>query len=427
MTSVEALLERRYRVLGRHSPLFYDRPLQLVRGEGVWLWDHEGRRYLDAYNNVPHVGHCHPHVVQAIAQQAATLNTHTRYLHEGIVAYAERLTATFDPSLSMVMLACSGSEANELALRIANLTTGGEGILCTNFAYHGNTRAVAQIGTVFPPPGGFGPHIRALSPPDSYRGLHGLSGDALEDAYVEEVRAAIDSLQANGIRLAAMLICTLYSSEGLPNVPPGFMRRAVELVRKAGGLYIADEVQGGFGRTGRYMWGHQYYGVVPDLVTLGKPMANGHPVSGVVGRADLMQKFASQVMYFNTFGGNPVSCAAANAVLDVIEKEKLQENARNVGDYVVAGLERLKQRHGLIGEVRGKGLFFAVDLVRDRRSREPAGAEAKRVINAMRERGVLISRIGPKDNILKIRPPMPFKPEHADLLLATLDEVLTAL
>jgi 4-aminobutyrate aminotransferase-like enzyme len=425
--SIDALLERRYRVLGRNSPLFYERPLHLVRGAGVWLWDEAGRRYLDAYNNVPHVGHCHPHVVQAIARQAATLNTHTRYLHEGIVAYAERLTATFDPSLSMLMLACTGSEANELALRIANVTSGGEGVICTNFAYHGNTRAVAQISTVFPPPEGFGPHIRAIPPPDSYRGLRGLTGAALEDAYVEEVHAAIESLAANGIRLAAMLVCTLFSSEGLPNVPPGFMRRAVDLVRRAGGLYIADEVQGGFGRTGRHMWGHEQYGVVPDLVTLGKPMGNGHPISGVVGRADLIQEFGGKVMYFNTFGGNPVSCAAASAVLDVLESEKLQQNACVIGDYLVSGLGRLAERHSIIGEVRGKGMFFAVDLVRDRATRAPAGAEAKRVINMMRDRGVLVSRIGPHDNILKIRPPMPFAKEHADLLLATLDDVLNGL
>jgi 4-aminobutyrate aminotransferase-like enzyme len=418
------LLERRFRVLGPKAPLFYERPLHLVRGEDVWLWDDEGRRYLDAYNNVPHVGHCHPHVVEAIARQSALLNIHTRYLHEGIVAYAERLIATFDPSLSMLMLACTGSEANELALRIANVTTGGAGVICTNFAYHGNTKAVAQISTVFPPPEGFGPHIRAIPPPDAYRGLRGLTGDALEDAYVSEVRLAIESLQANGIQLAAMLICTLFSSEGLPNVPPGFMRRVVELVHNAGGLYIADEVQGGFGRTGRYMWGHEQYSVVPDLVTLGKPMGNGHPISGVVGRADLIQKFTDRTMYFNTFAGNPVSCAAANAVLDVLEREQLQANARIVGDYVVAGLQRLASRHPIIGDVRGKGMFFAVELVSDRGTREPATAEAQRIINAMRENGVLISRIGPHDNVLKIRPPMPFAQAHADLLLDTLDRVL---
>jgi 4-aminobutyrate aminotransferase-like enzyme len=422
--SIDVLLERRYRVLGRNSPLFYERPLHIVRGEGVWLWDHDGRRYLDAYNNVPHVGHCHPHVVQAIARQAATLNTHTRYLHEGIISYAERLLATFDPSLSMLMLACTGSEANELALRIANVTTGNTGVICTNFAYHGNTAAVAQISTVFPPPEGFAPHVRAIPPPDVYRGLRGLTGQALEDAYVDEVRAAIESLGAAGIRLAAMLVCTMFSSEGLPEVPTGFVRRAVELVRRAGGIYIADEVQGGFGRTGRHMWGHGQYGVVPDLVTLGKPMGNGHPISGVVGRGDLLRDFGGKVMYFNTYGGNPVACAAANAVLDVLDSEGLQENARSIGDYLVAGLKELAQRHPVIGDVRGRGLFFAVDLVRDRGTREPAAGEAKRTINAMRERGILISRIGPHDNVLKIRPPMPFGREHADLLLAALDEVL---
>ena len=425
--STAALLERRYRVLGRHSPLFYERPLEIVRGEGVWLWDADGKRYLDAYNNVPHVGHCHPHVVEAIARQAAKLNTHTRYLHESVVSYAERLTATFDPALSSLMMACTGSEANELALRIAKVTTGGEGVICTNCAYHGNTREVAQISTWFAPPEGRAPWIRAVNPPDGYRGIRGLTGQALEDAYVAEIEEAIASLKTSGIGLAAMLIGTVYSSEGLPDVPPQFMRRAVERVRQAGGLFIADEVQGGFGRTGRHMWGHERFGVVPDLVTLGKPMGNGHPVSGVVLGAELLDSFSSRAMYFNTFGGNPVSAAAAHAVLDVLEREKLRENAVAVGEYVVASLRRLAERHAIIGDVRGLGMFFAVDLVRDRRTKEPATAEAKRIINTMRDRGILISRIGPKDNVLKIRPPMPFSREHADLLLATLDDVLGTL
>jgi 4-aminobutyrate aminotransferase-like enzyme len=223
-----------------------------------------------------------------------------------------------------------------------------------------------------------------------------------------------------------MLICTVYSSEGLLNVPPNYMRRAVELVRKAGGLYIADEVQGGFGRTGSHMWGHERYGVVPDLVTMGKPMGNGFPVAGVVGRADPIQRFTDKVMYFNTFAGNPVACAAANAVLDVLENERLMENACVVGDYVVSGLNKLGAKHEAIGEVRGRGMFFGVELVRDRATKEPDGAEAKRIINAMRNRGILISRIGPHDNVLKIRPPMVFTKEHADLLLGTLDEVLAS-
>jgi 4-aminobutyrate aminotransferase-like enzyme len=422
--STDDLLARRFRVLGRASPLFYDRPLHIVRGEGVWLHDDEGRRYLDAYNNVPHVGHCHPHVVEAIARQAATLNTHTRYLHEGIVAYAERLTATFDPELSMAIFACTGSEANEIALRMARVCTGGTGVLCTSFAYHGNTQAVAQISTVFPPVEGFGPHIRAIPPPDSYRALRGLEGEALAQAYAYEVGAAIDSLRAKGIRLSALLVDTIFSSEGMLEAPPGFMRRAVELVRASGGLYIADEVQPGFGRTGEHMWGYQLHGVVPDIVTLGKPMGNGHPISGVVARAALVEEFGAKVMYFNTFGGNPVSAAAANAVLDVLERERLQENARAVGRHLLEGFQRLASRHAIVGDVRGRGLFFGVELVRDRATREPATAETKRIVNAMRERGVLISRIGPHDNVLKIRPPMPFSKEDADLLLATLDEAL---
>ena len=426
MTTAE-LLERRFRVLGRGSPLFYDQPLHIVRGEGVWLYDADGRRYLDAYNNVPHVGHCHPHVVEAIARQAATLNTHTRYLHEGIVTYAERLTSLFDRELSMAFIACTGSEANEIALRMATVCTGHRGILCTKFAYHGNTTAVAQISTVFPPPEGPGPHIRAITAPDSYRDPRGPDGALSPVAWLAEIEAACASLQASGQGVAAILIDTILSSEGLPALPAEFVARAVAIVRAAGGVYIADEVQPGFGRTGSHWWGYQRHGVVPDIVTLGKPMANGHPVSGVVARAELATEFAAKVMYFNTFGGNPVSCAAANAVLDVLEREELRENARVVGEYALAGLARLKDRHDIIGDVRGQGLFFGAELVTDRRSKAPATAETKRVVNAMRERGVLVSRIGVHDNVLKIRPPMPFSKENADLLLATLDDVLRAL
>jgi 4-aminobutyrate aminotransferase-like enzyme len=424
MSTTEELLQRRYRVLGRGSPLFYDKPLHLVRGEGVWLYDAEGRRYLDAYNNVPHVGHCHPHVVEAIARQAATLNTHTRYLHEGIVRYAERLTATFDPELTMMFLACTGSEANEIAMRMATVCTGHRGIICTRFAYHGNTTAVAQISTVFPPPEGMGEHIRAVPVPDSYRDSRDAAGALLPDAWLQSIESACESLRTSGQGVAAILVDTIFSSEGLPELPPEFMTKAVEIVRRAGGIYIADEVQPGFGRTGAHMWGYQRYGVVPDVVTLGKPMANGHPVSGVVARAELATEFARRVMYFNTFGGNPVSCAAAEAVLDVLEKERLQENARVVGDYALGGLRRLMSKHDLIGDVRGRGLFFGAELVKDRRNRTPATDETRRIVNTMREHGVLISRIGVHDNVLKIRPPMPFSKDNADLLLSTLDDAL---
>lgn len=418
------LLRRRYRLLGDGSPLHYKRPLHIVRGEGVWLYDSEGRRYLDAYNNVPHVGHCHPKVVEAIARQAATLNVHTRYLHESIIEYAERLVATFDPELSMVILACTGSEANEIALRMARLCTGNRGILCTSFAYHGNTAAVAQISPVFPPPEGHGQEAQWLTPPDSYRGLRNSGGMLRPQYWLDAIQCACDSLRASGQGVAGMIFDTIFSSEGSPVLPREFIADAADIVRRAGGLYIADEVQPGFGRMGSHMWGYEHYGVVPDIVTLGKPMANGHPISGVVARASLASEFAEQIKYFNTFAGNPVSCAAANAVLDVLEDEQLQQNAREVGACAIAGLARLAVKHEILGDIRGRGLFLAVELVKDRVTKAPAEEETRRVVNAMRERGVLIGWTGMHGNVLKIRPPMPFSGENADLLLSTLDDVL---
>ncbi|HEX2139150.1 MAG TPA: aminotransferase class III-fold pyridoxal phosphate-dependent enzyme [Woeseiaceae bacterium] len=425
--STDDLLQRRYRLLGEGSPLFYDRPLHIVRGDGVWLFEADGRRYLDAYNNVPHVGHCHPRVVDAIARQAATLNIHTRYLHENILEYAERLTATFDESLSMVLFACTGSEANDVAMQMARLCTGNQGFIATDFAYHGNTTAVWTVSSFFTGSEERGPGVRTVPAPDSYRVPAGLDGADLGEAYARTVKEAVDALEAAGAGVAGIIFDTIYSSEGLPHVPAGYVDQAIEHVRAAGGLYIADEVQPGFGRMGDHLWGYQHYGVVPDIVTLGKPMGNGHPISGVVARPDLVQEFGSSRMYFNTFGGNPVSCAAALAVLDVLEEEKLVAHAREVGEYVQHALRELQQRHSLIGDIRGRGLFFGAELVRDRETLEPATTEARRLVNAMREQGVLISRIGKHDNILKMRPPMPFAKEHADLLVSVLDDCLKEL
>lgn len=425
--TTETLLERRQRVLGKHSPLFYDRPLQFVRGEGVWLFDNDGKRYLDAYNNVPHVGHCHPRVVAALSRQAATLNTHTRYLDETVVNYAERLVATFDDSLSNVFLTCTGTEANELALRIARECTGGQGIIATAFAYHGNSAAVSQISSVFTPAEKRGPFVRTIPVLDPYRERGGRDDETLASDYARDVRNAIEDFERNGVKFAGLLICTAFSSEGLPTVPPAYLSKVVDIVHNAGGLFIADEVQAGFGRFGSHMWGHQVLGGLPDIVTMGKPMGNGHPLAGVVTRPDLMEEFTSQNMYFNTFGGNPVSAAVGLAVLDVLKDEQLLENARDVGDYVIAGLRKLQQKHPIIGDVRGRGMFFAVEMVKDRATQEPAGAETKRIVNTMRDRGVLISRIGIHDNILKIRPPMVFSRQNADLLLRTLDDVMTGL
>jgi 4-aminobutyrate aminotransferase-like enzyme len=425
--STQSLLERRYRVLGRRSPLFYDTPLHLVRGEGVWVYDADGRRYLDAYNNVPHVGHCHPRVVAALHRQAGTLNTHTRYLDENVVAYAERLVSLFDRQLSMAVFCCTGSEANELALRIARDCSGGLGIIATDWAYHGNTAAVMQVSSLFTPPSARGPYVRTVPVMDPYRDRGGRSDTELAAAYADEVKRAIEGFAADGIRFAGLLFCTAFSSEGLPTVPAGFMAKALAHVHAAGGFFIADEVQAGFGRLGSHMWGHQRLGVVPDIVTLGKPMGNGHPLAGVVARPELINAFTERNMYFNTFGGNPVSAAVGSAVLDVLEDERLVEHAVRLGRYTLERLGALQERHPLIGDVRGSGMFFAVELVSDRGSKTPATADTRRVVNGMYERGVLLSRIGPHDNILKIRPPMPFSRQNADLLVDTLDAVLASL
>ncbi len=424
----KALLERRQRVLGARAPLFYDQPLHLVEGKGVWLYDAEGRRYLDAYNNVPHVGHCHERVTEAIARQAGKLNTSTRYLHENVVAYGERLVSTFDEALSMVMFCCTGSEANELALRIARETTGNMGIICTALSYHGNTAAVVQVSSFLSSAEQRGRYVRTIPVIDPYRERGDLSDDELATLYAAQVQAAIDAFHADGVGVAGILMCSGLSCEGLPNVPAGYMARAVELVRRAGGVYISDEVQGGFGRFGTHFWGHQKLGVTPDLVTMGKPMGNGHPIGGVVARRELVEAFTEKnPMYFNTFAGNPVSCAAGMAVLDVLADERLQENATTVGQYVMEHLHALERKYDVIGDVRGSGLFFAVEIVTDKRSKTAAGSVAKRIVNAMCERGVLISRIGTHDNILKIRPPMPFAKEHADQLVETFDAVLASL
>ena len=425
MTMNTQLLERRYRLLGAGAPLFYNEPVHIVRGEGVWLYDADGKKYLDVYNNVPNVGHCHPHVVEALYKQSQTLNVHNRYLHELVLEYAERLTALHDDSLSMAFIVCTGSEANEIALRMARQATGNQGIICTNCAYHGNTTAVDELATYFH--GGTSPstNVKAVPFPESYRPLDGLPGEALAAAYSDKVKQAIDEFEQEGIGCAGMLFCTLFSGEGLPDVPPGYMEQAIGHVRSAGGLYIADEVQAGFARSGEKMWGYRLSGVTPDIVTMGKPMGNGHPVAGVVARADLVNGFREQVMYFNTFGGNPVQCAVGMAVLDVIEQENLQENALVVGEYIRDGLRALQSEHELIGDVRGRGLFIGVELVTDREAKTPATAQAKTIVNAMKEKGVLISNIGMYDNVLKMRPPLPFSKDNADLLLAVLEEVLT--
>ncbi len=412
------LLARRERALGASYRLFYEEPFAPVRGEGVWLYDKDNTAYLDAYNNVASIGHCHPAVVAAIAEQSAQLNTHTRYLHPSIVDYAEDLLSEFPEPLDNMTMTCTGSEANDLALRIARCHSGGTGIIVTRWAYHGVTSALAEISPSLATGLPTASHVRLVDAPDSYR----KKGD-----FVASVKAALQDMQAQGIKPAALLLDSIFSSDGVFSPANGELAAAAQCVRDAGGLYIADEVQPGFGRTGGQRWGFARDNVIPDLVTLGKPMGNGHPVAAVVGRSALFDQFGRQQRYFNTYGGNPVSCRAAHAVLRVLREEDLQANASRVGDYLKQGLQTLAQRHQLIGDIRGEGLFIGVELVTDRYTQAPATACAASVVNGLRRRQVLISATGPKANILKIRPPLVFAKEHADLLLERLDLTLNDL
>jgi 4-aminobutyrate aminotransferase-like enzyme len=423
-----SVLARRFAALGQRSPLFYDEPLQVTRAEGVWLYDATGRAYLDAYNNVPHVGHCHPRVVDALCRQASRLNTHTRYVDESVVSYAEQLLREFEPPLSRLFFTCTGSESNELALRIARECTGHQGVITTSHAYHGNTAAVAEISSAFTPIGKRGPRTRTVPVIDPYRERGSQSDAELTAAYLEDARRAIVDLQDRGIGLAAILFCTALSSEGLPALPAGYLQGLAELAHAAGGLFIADEVQAGFGRLGASMWGYALHGVRPDVVTLGKPMGNGHPLGAVITTPELMEEFSRQTMYFNTFAGNQVSCAAGMAVLDVLREEGLLENARTVGNDLRRRLGSLQQKWPSIGDVRGHGLFIGVDIIDAGNAlRNAAPAMARNIVNAMREEGVLVSRTGPCDNVLKIRPPMPFSVANAEQLTQTLESVLKRL
>jgi 4-aminobutyrate aminotransferase-like enzyme len=414
------LMGRRERVLGPAYRLFYEHPVHFVRGEGVWLFDPDNNAYLDAYNNVASTGHSHPRVVKALAGQAAMLNTHTRYLSESVVEYAERLTALFPAPLTQAMFTCTGSEANDLALRIARAHTGGVGVIVTKNAYHGVTQAVAELSPSLGPLVAPGSHVRTVPAPDSYRGNADIGA-----AFAAAVRAAMGDLRRAGFRVAALLVDTVFSSDGVFTHPEGFLQQAVAEIRKAGGLFIADEVQAGFGRTGRTMWGFQRHGVVPDIVTLGKPMGAGHPMAGVVAGPELIAVFGKRSRYFNTFGGNPVSCAVGMAVLDVIEDEDLMTNAAETGEHLKRGLRAIASRCERIGDVRGAGLFIGVELVRDAETRAPAPELASQLVNTLRERRILISTTGLHGNVLKIRPPLVFSKKHADVLLEAIDGVLT--
>ncbi|MFF0923565.1 aspartate aminotransferase family protein [Rhizobium leguminosarum] len=419
----QALIKRRDKVLGPAYRLFYERPLHIVKGEGIWLFDAQGNRYLDAYNNVASMGHCHPKVVDAVTKQTALLNTHTRYLHESIIEYAERLTATFPAELSQAMFTCTGSEANDLAVRIARYVTGGTGIIATSLAYHGLTSAVAEFSPSLGEFVNLGEHVRTVAAPDSYR----YSREDQMVKFGRDVEAAIADMKRHGIKPAMLIADSIFSSDGIVSDPKGFLKPAVDAIHAAGGLFVADEVQPGFGRTGETMWGFERHGVLPDMVTLGKPMGNGFPMAGLVVKPEIVSEFGAQARYFNTFGGNPVAAAAGAAVLDVIQGEGLQQSALEVGRFMLDALQDLSQEFKQIGDVRGTGLFIGVEIVSDRSDKKADADATTRIVNGLRERRVLISASGPSANVLKIRPPLVFSQANAELLLGELRETLLAL
>ena len=421
------ILDTRREHLGGSLSIAYRRPLTIVRGWMQHLYDDTGRIFLDAVNNVPHVGHSHPQVVRAAQRQMALLNTNTRYLHPLLARYIERLAATMPPSLSVVYVVNSGSEANELALRLARTHTGRKDLLVLDNAYHGHTSTLVDISPYkFAGPGGGGAadFVHTVIMPDPYRGPYRGYGVESGAAYARDVQVKIVAARAQGREIAAFICESLLGCGGQIVLPDGYLHAAYRAMRAAGGVCIADEVQVGFGRVGTHRWGFETQGVTPDIVTLGKPIGNGHPLAAVITTPEIAASFANGMEYFNTFGGNPVSCAVGLAVLDVIETEQLQQRALVVGEHLRAGLRDLQARHPIIGDVRGLGMFIGVELIRDHETLAPADAEASYIAERMKDHGILIGTDGPLHNVLKIKPPLAFTTNNADRLVATLDRVL---
>jgi 4-aminobutyrate aminotransferase-like enzyme len=425
--SSEEILVIRDRSFGKNLSIAYDKPLKIVRGKGQYLYSEDGQPYLDGVNNVCHVGHCHPHVTAAGQRQMPVLNTNTRYLHDNIVAYGQRLLKKFPESLSVCFFVCTGSEANELALRMARTYTGQQNVITVDGAYHGNSQALIDVSPYkHNGPGGCGapPWVQTVVMPDGYRGPHKGTAAASGARYAEYVREAIDRIHADGKRLAAFICESILGCGGQVVLPASYLKEAFKHVRAARGVCIVDEVQVGFGRVGTHFWAFETQGVVPDIVTLGKPMGNGHPLAAVITTPEIADAFSNGMEYFNTFGGNPVSCAIGMAVLDVIENEGLQENAQKAGARLLEGLKKCMDRYPLIGDVRGLGLYVGVELVTDRRTLDPAPGHADYIINRMKDYGILISIDGPSYNVLKLKPPIVFTEKNADQVVAALDKIL---
>lgn len=423
----EEILKIRERHLGKSLSVSYKKPLKIVRGAMQYLYDHTGRAYLDTVNNVCHVGHCHPRVVKAGQEQMAVLNTNTRYLHDNIVEYAQRLTAALPEPLSVCFFVNSGSEANELALRLARTHTRSTDFIVIDHAYHGNTNDIIEISPYkFDGPGGIGapPHVHKTIIPDCYRGAYKYNDPDAGGKYAQDVLRIGGELKQQGKTPAAFIHESIMSVAGQIFFPGGYLKESYKYARELGAVCIADEVQVGFGRVGTHMWAFETQGVVPDIVTLGKPIGNGHPLAAVITTPGIAGSFNNGMEYFNTFGGNPVSCAIGLAVLDVIRDEKLRENALKVGGYLKKRLEQLKEKHSLIGDVRGMGLFIGIELVLDRETLVPAVDQAYYIAERMKEEGILTSVDGPFYNVLKFKPPMVFTEADADLYADTMDGIL---
>jgi 4-aminobutyrate aminotransferase-like enzyme len=423
----KSLLQRRARAMGPSYKLFYRQPVHLVKGEGVWLFDADGKRYLDCYNNVASVGHCHPQVVAALSEQAAKLNTHTRYLHENVVNYAERLGATLPGDLSVCMFVCTGTEANDLAFRIARTVSGNQGAIVSDYSYHGNSIVVTELSTAEYPESEQPEWLATAEPPNGFRGSFRYGEPELGLKYAGKVATAISELRDRDHEPAMFLTCNIFDSNGALVAPDGYLRESYARIRAAGGLCVADEVQSGLCRLGEHVWGFEDSGVVPDIVTMGKPIGDGHPLAAVVTTPGIAQRFAEKFGYFNTFGGNPVSAAVGLAVLDVIEQEQILQNVHDTGAYLAEQLRALARQHECIADVRGKGLFYGLEIVREPGSIEPDSERAGRIAEGMREAGVLLSTFGVYNNVIKIRPPMVFSKENADQLVNSLDSVLSGL
>ncbi len=415
------MVERRA-ILGPSYRLFYHKPLNFVRGRGTRLFDADGEEYLDVYNNIPSLGHSHPKVAEAVSKQMGLINTHTRYLHENILHYAEDLLSTMPSELDRIMFLLSGSEANDLAVRIAKSYTGGTGVIVTSEAYHGNTDLITKLSPSIGADAPMAIDMRMIPTPDTYR----LGTDDIGAWMAQHVEAQIADMKRHGIKFAALLVDTIFSSDGVFPGKPGFLQPVIETVHREGGVFIADEVQPGFTRTGEGFWGFERHGIVPDIVTMGKPMANGIACSGVAAKTDVLDAFAQSSPYFNTFAGSPVAMAAAQATLDAMREEDTLGNAKRVGTAMREALNSLAKDHPLLGDVRGAGLFTGVDVVKPGTT-EPDYATAVRIIEGMRERHVLVSLCGPYGNVLKVRPPLVFSLDDLDWFTDALSGTLASL